>query len=135
MPMNPIQIVFTNMPLGFVDQWSLLSQSREERKLIEWIFQSVSGSPVLGYLCLVVVMSIIAFLMYGWDKRQAKVDGWRVPEKRLFALSFLGGWPGAIFGQQYFRHKTQKPEFKFVNWGAAALHLVLVGWYLYSLLG
>ena len=142
--MNLLNINPANLIVEFACSWAsgsfsgleaLLSQSRQERKLIEWILQSVSGNPVVGYLCLVVVMSIVTFLVYGWDKRQAQVDGWRVPEKRLYALSFLGGWPGAIMGQNYFRHKTQKMEFKFLNWAAAALHAVLIVWYLYSLLG
>ena len=79
-------------------------------------------------------MSVVAFLMYGWDKRQAKTKGWRVPEKRLHALAFLGGWPGAMFGRTYFRHKTQKNEFKIMTWLAAGLHVALVVWYFYSLL-
>ena len=92
----------------------------------------LTANPVLGYPVLVVVMSITTFLTYGWDKRQAKTKGWRVPEKRLHALAFLGGWPGAMFGQSYFRHKTQKNEFKIVTWLAAGLHGVLIVWYLYS---
>ena len=87
--------------------------------------------PVLGYPVWVLAISIAAFLMYGWDKRQAKTNGWRVPEKRLHALAFFGGWPGAMLGQSYFRHKTQKNEFKIMTWLAAGLHAVLVGWYLY----
>ena len=79
-----------------------------------------------------MVTSVAAFLMYGWDKRQAKTDGWRVPEKRLHALAFLGGWPGALFGQSYFRHKTQKNEFRIMTWLAAAVHVGLVAWYLYT---
>ena len=27
-------------------------------------------------------------------------------------FGFVGGWPGAIVGQQVFRHKTQKQPFK-----------------------
>ena len=95
----------------------------------------LTANPILGYPILVVVTSVAAFLMYGWDKRQAKVDGWRVPEKRLHALSFLGGWPGAMLGQSYFRHKTQKNEFKIMTWLAAAVHAGLVVWYFYWLIG
>ena len=94
----------------------------------------LTANPVLGYPVWVMVMSVIAFLMYGWDKRQAKTKGWRVPEKRLHALAFLGGWPGAMFGRTYFRHKTQKNEFKIMTWLAAGLHVALVVWYFYSLL-
>ena len=96
------------------------------------IVNFLTSNPILGYPILVAVMSVAAFLMYGWDKRQAKTDGWRVPEKRLHALAFLGGWPGAMLGQNYFRHKTQKNEFKIMTWLAAVLHVALIGWYLYS---
>ena len=96
------------------------------------VIDFLTANPMLGYPVLVVVMSVIAFLMYGWDKRQAKTDGWRVPEKRLHALAFLGGWPGAMFGQIYFRHKTQKNEFKIMTWLAAGLHVALIVWYFYS---
>lgn len=92
----------------------------------------MTANPILGYPILVAVTSIIAFLMYGWDKRQAKTNGWRVPEKKLHGLAFLGGWPGAMLGQKYFRHKTQKGEFKIMTWLAAGLHVILVVWYLYS---
>ena len=96
------------------------------------VIDFLSANPVLGYPVLVVVMSVVAFLMYGWDKRQAKTKGWRVPEKQLHTLAFLGGWPGAMLGRTYFRHKTQKTEFKIMTWLAAGLHAALIVWYLYS---
>ncbi|ENI1336176.1 DUF1294 domain-containing protein, partial [Salmonella enterica] len=36
----------------------------------------------------------------------------RVPESTLLVFGVVGGWPGAIVGQQLFRHKTQKQPFK-----------------------
>lgn len=99
---------------------------------LDGIVNYLTANPLLGYPLLVVVMSVAAFLMYGWDKRQAKTDGWRVPEKRLHTLAFLGGWPGAMLGQNYFRHKTQKSGFKIMTWAAGALHVVLVLAYFYS---
>lgn len=98
---------------------------------LDSIVSFLTANPFLGYPILVVVTSVAAFLMYGWDKRQSKTGG-RVPEKRLHALAFLGDWPGAMLGQSYFRHKTQKSEFKIMAWLAAALHVGLVVWYLYS---
>ncbi len=103
-------------------------------EVVSWnsIVDFITSNPVLGYPIWVVGISVVAFLFYGWDKHQAKNDGWRVPEKRLHALAFLGGWPGAMLGQQFFRHKTQKTDFKIANWLAAGLHAALVVWYLYS---
>ncbi len=77
----------------------------------------------LAYLIAVLVFSFISFVLYGWDKRQAQKDGWRVPEKNFHVLSILGGWPGAFAGQQIFRHKTKKPSFRFTFWLTVILHV------------
>ncbi|MEA1681783.1 DUF1294 domain-containing protein, partial [Salmonella enterica subsp. enterica serovar Minnesota] len=34
------------------------------------------------------------------------------PESTLLVFGVVGVWPGAIVGQQLFRHKTQKQPFK-----------------------
>ena len=88
----------------------------------------------LAYLAYSTTLSLITFVIYGWDKRQAKQNGWRVPEKRLHRYSLLGGWPGAIAGQQFFRHKTQKWKFKAVATIAAVLHLLAIGGAVYAIL-
>lgn len=80
----------------------------------------------VGYLGLVVVLSVATFLVYGIDKYQARVDGWRTPERLLHRLSLWGGWPGAFFGQRFFRHKTRKTEFQIIFWTIGAMHLGLV---------
>ena len=87
---------------------------------------------ILYYIAAVFVLSIVSFALYGWDKRQAKVKGWRVAEKNLHLLSLLGGWPGAIVGQKYFRHKTQKQSFRSVFWLTVVLHFCAVGYMLYK---
>jgi uncharacterized membrane protein YsdA (DUF1294 family) len=86
---------------------------------------------ILGYLAWVMVMSLVTFVVYGWDKRQAKMGGRRVPENRLHGLAFLGGWPGAMLGQRYFRHKTHKAWFQFRTWGAAIVHAIAVSLFFY----
>ena len=57
------------------------------------------------YLC---VMSVVAFAMYGIDKRKARKKAWRTPEKTLILMMWLGGAYGAFLGMYVFRHKTQK---------------------------
>lgn len=83
------------------------------------------------YLTYLTLMSVVTFLSYGWDKRQSGIDGWRTPESRLHWLAFLGGWPGAMLGQKFFRHKTQKFRFKILTWMAAILHLIGIAALLY----
>lgn len=71
-----------------------------------------------------VVWGAVTFFYYGYDKRQAKNGGWRVPESILHMLAATGGFIGGWAGMFYFRHKTQKPIFKVV------LALSTVGWLL-----
>lgn len=67
-------------------------------------------------------LSLVTFLLYGWDKRQACLGGRRVPELRLHALALAGGFAGAWLGMRVFRHKTRKVGFTVVMVLAAALH-------------
>ncbi len=89
---------------------------------ISFLFLTALGSSVfLGKLPNIVfiiymVMSVIAFIAYGLDKSAAKRDRWRTPEKTLQLMGVLCGWPGAIAGQKFFRHKTQKTSFQIVFW-------------------
>ncbi len=45
------------------------------------------------------------------DKRAARRDRERVPEKVLFLTAVLGGSPGIYAGMQLFRHKTKHRSF------------------------
>jgi len=80
----------------------------------------------LAYLTIVLVASLCAFVAYGWDKRQASKGGRRIAERRLHQLALWGGWPGAWFGQQVFRHKTQKSSFLIWFWLTVLLHGLLI---------
>lgn len=65
--------------------------------------------PLVMWLLLI---SVLTFVIYGGDKMAAR-KGWRrVPESTLLVLGLVGAWPGAVVGQQLFRHKTQKQPFK-----------------------
>lgn len=81
----------------------------------------------LAYLGIVLVMFLVSFAAYGFDKKQSLHGGRRVPESTLQILAFLGGWPGAMFAQRHFRHKTKKTSFLLVFWFIVMLHLATVG--------
>ncbi len=91
------------------------------------------GTAATGYLIVVLAMSPVCLIAYGWDKRQAGNGGRRVSERTLHLLAFLGGWPGALLGQRFFRHKTQKVKFRIVFWMVVLLHLAVVGAVMYAL--
>ncbi|MCS2152416.1 DUF1294 domain-containing protein [Scandinavium goeteborgense] len=65
--------------------------------------------PVMMWFLLANVLTLV---VYGGDKMAARNAWRRVPEFTLLTFGFVGGWPGAILGQQLFRHKTQKQPFK-----------------------
>jgi uncharacterized membrane protein YsdA (DUF1294 family) len=72
------------------------------------------------------VASLVTFVLYGYDKAQAKQGGWRVPESILHWWALLGGFPGGWAGRSVFRHKTQKGFFIFVLAVSTLVHLGLV---------
>lgn len=68
------------------------------------------------------ILSGLTYLVYSWDKRQARAAGQREPENLLHLLELLGGWPGAWIAQRRLRHKTTKLSFQLVFWLIVGLH-------------
>ncbi len=58
-----------------------------------------------------LIMSIIGFITMGIDKRRAIKRGWRIPERTLLLIAFIGGALGSFLGMHLFRHKTKKIKF------------------------
>ena len=58
------------------------------------------------------IWNISVFLLYGYDKLQAKRGRRRVSEFALLLCAFLMGSAGALIGMELFRHKTQHMKFK-----------------------
>ncbi len=75
-------------------------------------------------------MSLFCFAAYGFDKRKAVKNKWRIPELKLHFFEFFGGWPGGLMGQQKFRHKTQKRSYQFVFWFIVLIHIIVWSDYL-----
>ncbi len=78
-------------------------------QLIAAIGSLFTSHPFILWLLLINVLTLA---MYGADKMAARRAMRRVPEATLLVFGLIGGWPGAIIGQQLFRHKTQKQPFK-----------------------
>ena len=62
------------------------------------------------YIILIIV-NIIAFIMYGVDKRRAVHHQWRISERALILISVFGG-VGGLLGMIVFHHKTRKWKFR-----------------------
>ena len=71
---------------------------------------------MIVYGAFIFIMSLIAFILYGVDKRKAKKELWRIPEAVLLNFGFFGGAIGALLGMKMFRHKTKHWYFWFFNY-------------------
>ncbi|WP_423679697.1 DUF1294 domain-containing protein [Undibacterium sp. WLHG33] len=58
-----------------------------------------------------LLLSLLCFLVYFYDKQAAIQRRSRVPEKKLLLLSLIGGWPGALLAHKFLRHKSVKRSF------------------------
>jgi uncharacterized membrane protein YsdA (DUF1294 family)/cold shock CspA family protein len=70
--------------------------------------------------------SLLTFILYSADKRAAKNGTQRTPESTLQLLSLAGGWPGGLFAQRIFRHKSTKKSFQFIYWGAVLFNIAVL---------
>ena len=68
------------------------------------------AEPVLLYA---LVINVLAFVLFGIDKRRAVYHHWRIPESTLIAVAVLGGCVGSYAGMRVFHHKTKKPLFRY----------------------
>lgn len=72
--------------------------------------------------------SVLTALAYGLDKARSRREGARrIRERTLHLLELVGGWPGALWAQQRFRHKTRDRRFRLVSWAIVLLHALLLG--------
>ena len=85
-----------------------------------------SWLPLLVY----ALLSVVCLLLYWKDKRQARQQGQRTPEKVLHGVELFGGWPGALLAQQLFRHKTRKVSYQVTFWAIVVVHQVVWADYL-----
>jgi uncharacterized membrane protein YsdA (DUF1294 family) len=84
----------------------------------------------LVVLWLYLGMSALSLLVYALDKRAARNSAQRTPENTLHLLALAGGWPGALFAQQWLRHKSAKTSFRVVFWITVVLNLAALAYLL-----
>ncbi len=84
---------------------------------------ALASAPLSVWL---IAINLLTLAIYGADKLAARKAWRRVPELTLLVFGFAGGWIGAIFAQQVFRHKTQKQPFKTYFAMSAVLNVIIV---------
>jgi uncharacterized membrane protein YsdA (DUF1294 family) len=73
---------------------------------------SIGLETVLFYIWLLVVgINLTAFAMFGIDKSRSINGQWRISEKALLQIAFLGGWAGLMQGAATFATKLANSHF------------------------
>ena len=78
-----------------------------------------------------VLINIVAFIMCSIDKNRAVQGKYRIPEKTLFLVSFLGGAVGMWIAMQSVRHKTKHVRFMLGIPLIALINGVVIGYGFY----
>lgn len=95
---------------------------------IGWAFHKyVGGARVLGWW---IGINAVTFPVWWFDKRQARREGFRVPEWTLHLLALLGGGLSGVLAMQSLRHKTQKAAFRIGQPVLLLASAVAMGWWL-----
>ena len=69
-------------------------------------------------LAWLIAASVMAVAVTVWDKRRARRQEWRVPERTLWLVSLLGGSVATYLTMRIIRHKTLHRKFM---WGLPLL--------------
>jgi uncharacterized membrane protein YsdA (DUF1294 family) len=77
-------------------------------------------------------VNLMAAILWSHDKSRAVRGSRRIPEKTLFTLAMLGGWPASLLMAQWARHKRRKDAFMaqlYLIAGLQSLGIVLIWLY------
>ncbi|MCQ8268095.1 DUF1294 domain-containing protein [Streptococcus suis] len=81
-----------------------------------------------GFALFLMIWNLVVFLFYGLDKGKARTGSYRISEKTLLLMTYIGGGLGAWAGGTHFRHKTQKKYFQ-LAWAVGVLiDVLLIYW-------
>ena len=90
--------------------------------LLAVIVATLLGRAPLFVPVAYLMLGLVSFGVYGFDKRAARLGDWRVTEATLHGIDLIGGIAGGLLGQAAFRHKTRKPGFVIATTLIALLH-------------
>lgn len=81
-----------------------------------------------GFTLFLMIWNLVVFLVYGLDKGKARKGSYRISEKTLLMMTYVGGGLGTWAGGTHFRHKTQKKYFQ-LAWAIGVLiDALLIYW-------
>ena len=90
---------------------------------------------VIVFVVYILIVNVLAFILYGIDKRRSQRKMYRIPENTLLWMARLGGGVGSWLGIKKFHHKTKHKRFMIivplwtVLWVVAIVYLVIKYYY------
>lgn len=94
---------------------------------------SVKSQILFAALAYITLMNLIGFISMGVDKRRAVKHQWRIPEKTLFLIAFLGGSLGSVLAMHCFHHKTKAKPLSYLLPCCLILHVIVLGFAAFQL--
>lgn len=76
-------------------------------------------------LCYLVIISVAGYAIMGIDKHRAIKHAWRISERTLILVAFLGGGIGSLLGMLRFHHKTRHIKFVILTPLSALIYVAL----------
>lgn len=113
---------YYNVGVEAINKNALLQTLKGKQKIM-----TLLGKCLLTYL---LIVNLLAFILCGLDKWKAKRGYWRVPERILFGMSFLGGGAAFWLGMELFRHKTRHLSFRILIPLSVVLWIGIIIWLL-----
>ncbi|AIG31208.1 DUF1294 domain-containing protein [Flavobacterium psychrophilum] len=77
------------------------------------------------------IINTIGFFLIGYDKRMAIAHQYRISEKTLLSIVFLGGIIGSGLAMLFFKHKTSKTSYLLKFFGIISLQIMILFLVLY----
>lgn len=77
-------------------------------------------------LILFMGMNVLMYILMWVDKRRAETEKWRISERTLWVIAFLGGAIGGWLAMRLFRHKTKHTSFAVGLPGLSIVYLSLL---------
>lgn len=88
------------------------STAPPEAVAVETQRRSLQTDYLLSAVAYLLLINLVAFALFAWDKHCAEHGMWRVPESTLLFMAAIGGSAGMIAGQRVMRHKSWKEPFR-----------------------
>ena len=90
------------------------------------------SSNISLVLIAALLLNLLTFGVYGWDKAAARSGRSRIRERTLLLLALVGGSSGALIACYVLRHKTHKQPFRSGLFTIIALQIVIAALWLTS---